>query len=336
MYYITGGWCLMKITDWAIVFVLLVSPILWINYLHTGDLREAHRLQHRYSSALRTAVQDAAYALNLNELQQFEAGYSSAKFMRSDKEEALSAFMQTLSINLGIEDDRLAQEALMTYIPAIAIIEYDGYSIYALDESENEQTGWPEISHRWRPKKPYVYSDQFGNSVAFTLDDTVTAYESMTGKWHRGRQSELQGMTAIPLLQDTKAFEQVRRAAIVRGIQDDLAGYINRHNEYALRLGVDYLFTLPILSQEDWSNTISDVGVIVFLQGIPVGDFYYNNYAFGGGRLVQSRKLLGGMDEATGIKYYFPEACLSRYRVEQIFTNAREAALAGYREADCR
>lgn len=324
----------MKITDWAIIFVLLASPILWVLQLHTGDLREVHRLQVRYTTALHTAVQDAASALNLNELQQYETGYGSVKYMRTDKDQALSAFIHTLSINLGIEDDYLGQRTLMAYIPAIVIIEYDGYSIYAVDESL-DSSGVPEISHRWRPKKPYVYSDQSGNSIAFTLDGALTAYESSTDQWHRGRQNELQSVTSIPLLQRADLFEQVRRSTIVHSIEDDLAGYINRHNEYASRLGVNYLFTLPLLSQEDWNNSLNDVGVVVFLQGIPVGDRYYNNYAFGGGRLVQNRPWLGGVHEMTGLKYHYRDTCALGYRNEEIFANRRDAAAKGYYEAAC-
>jgi len=326
----------MKITDWAMIFVLIASPLLWILHLHTGDLREAHRLQVRYTSALRTAVQDAAHALNLNEQQHYEAGYGSAKFMKTDKEEALSAFIKTLAINLAIEDDPQAQRAMMAYIPAIAVIEYDGYSIYALYDNAETGAGMPELTHRWRPKKPYAYTDQSGNSIAFTLDDKVTAFESRTGEWLRGGQGELKPLTAIPLLQEAETFEQVRRSTIVRTIEEDLAGYIQRHNEYAARIGVNYLFTLPVLSQEDWTNTLNDVGVVVFMQGIPVGGRYYNNYAFGGGRLVQSRLLIGGIDEESGLPYYFREGCSVRYRPEQAFTNPREAAAKGYFEAACR
>ncbi|WP_110932712.1 hypothetical protein [Paenibacillus bouchesdurhonensis] len=325
----------MKITDWAIIFVLLAAPVLWLLQLHTGDVREVHRLQVRYTTALHTAVQDAASALNLNELQYFEMGYSSVKYMRADKEQALSAFIRTMSVNLGIEDDDLSLGSMMTYIPAIVILEYDGYSIYAVDESAENLSKTPEISHRWRPKKPYVYMDQLGNSVSFTLDDALTAYESSTGQWYRGKLDELQRITSIPLLQDTNTFEQVRRFTIVRSIEDELAGYMNRHNEYAARLGMNYIFTLPILGQEDWNNTLNDVGVLAFLQGIPVGDRYYNNYAFGGGRIVQSAPLIGGVDDATGLKYQYRDRCAHRYRGEQIFARRRDAAAQGYFEAAC-
>ncbi|AZK47387.1 hypothetical protein [Paenibacillus lentus] len=324
----------MKIIDWAIIFVLLATPVLWILQLHTGDVREGHRLQVRYTTALHVAVQDAASALNLNELQQYETGYGSVKYMRTDKDQALSAFIQTLSINFGIVDDYLSQGTMMAYIPAIVIIEYDGYSAYAVDLSA-EGSNMSKFSHRWRPKKPYVYMDEYGNSIAFTLDDAITAYESSTGQWYRGKMDELQQETNIPLLQDARTFDQVRRFTIINSIQDDLAGYMNRHNEHAMRLGVNYTFTLPTLSQEDWLNTLNDVGVLVFLQGIPVGSSYYNNYAFGGGRVVQNRPLIGGVDDITGLKYQYREMCTQRYRGEQIFANRRDAAAKGYYEIVC-
>ncbi|GJM81751.1 hypothetical protein HMSSN139_42470 [Paenibacillus sp. HMSSN-139] len=67
----------MKITDWAVIFVLIVAPILWLSGLRAENLREVNRLETRYTAAMRTAVQDAAVALNRNELQQFESGYGS-------------------------------------------------------------------------------------------------------------------------------------------------------------------------------------------------------------------------------------------------------------------
>ncbi|WP_019638640.1 hypothetical protein [Paenibacillus fonticola] len=325
----------MKITDWSIVFMLIVTPVLWALNLHTQDLREAHSLQLRYTSALHTAVQDAAASLNLNELQQFESGYGSSKFMRTDKEAAVSALMTTLAVNFGIEDDPLAKGMLMTYIPAVVVIEYDGYSVYAVEDEADNKSLTQERTHRFRAKKPYVYMDQLGNSIAFTLDDEVTAYDIRNGQWIRGRQRELQNSASIPLLQNPELFDAVRRATIVRALEESLAEYMNRHNEYAARIGVDYVFTLPVIAQEQWNNSINDVGIIAFLQGIPVGDRYYNNFAFGGGRLMQKRSWIGGTDEATGIKYFFKDTCPLTYNRERIFTNRRDAAANGYYEAAC-
>lgn len=328
----------MKITDWAVIFVLIVSPLLWAGSLHAEDTREVSRLETRYTAALRTAAQDAGSVLNRNELQQYESGYGSGKWMRADKEQALAAMLRSLYLNFGVADDPVAQQALLVYIPAIVVIDYDGYFIYAVEDTATGD-GSPEAGHRWRPKKPFVYADAQGNSVSFTLDRYVTAFDAGLNQWVDGLQNELKTEVSIPLLQNDDQFEAVRRSAIVRSIEEELAEVINRHNEYAAKQGVRYTFTLPQIPQEEWNNTLDDVGVVVFLQGLPVGDHYYNNYALGGGRLVRSHPVLGAVDPATGLKYYYRDTCSAAaglgYRVEEVFADERTAAANGYFHADC-
>ncbi|WP_178019374.1 hypothetical protein [uncultured Paenibacillus sp.] len=326
----------MKITDWAVLFVLIVAPILWLSGLRTENLREVNRLETRYTAALRTAVQDATLALNRNELQQFESGYGSGKWMRSDKEQALAALLRSLYLNFGVADDPAGQQALLGYIPAVVVMDYDGYSLYAADAEPGSDT----IAYRWRDKKPYTYADASGNSIAFTLDHKVTAYDAATSRWVSGPQTEIKSEVSIPLLQNEEEFDAVRRATIVRRIEEDLARTIRLHNLFAKRQGVHYTFTLPVIPQEEWSNTLDDVGILLFLQGIPVGDRHYNNYAFGGGRLDRTPTILGAVDPLTGLKYAYRESCAAArglgYRVEEIFANERAAAENGYFPLDCR
>ncbi|MEF2967261.1 hypothetical protein V3851_15595 [Paenibacillus sp. M1] len=324
----------MKITDWAIIFVLIAGPLIWISGWNTEQAKEANRLQIEYTAALRTAAQDSGAALNLNELQAKETGYGSDKFMRADKAEALKALLNTLALNFGIADDPLALRTFMLYIPAVVVVDYDGYSIYALVETAGED-GTPLVEHRWRPKKPYVYMDGEGNSLSFTFDSRITAIDGITGSETTGLREELAAGLHIPLLQDEAVFDRVRRSVIVRSIEDDLAGTINRHNTLARRLGVNYTFTLPLIPQEEWNNTIDDTGVLVFLQGIPVGNRYYNNYALGGGRLVKGRPVYGGTDPSTGIKYTFGGNCVWTGEAEEVFASAKDAAAAGYFEKSC-
>ncbi|RCX23538.1 hypothetical protein DFP94_1011137 [Fontibacillus phaseoli] len=325
----------MKITDWAIIFVLIVGPLLWISSWDTEHLREANRLQIRYTASLRTAAQDAGVSLNRNELQAYESGYRSDKFMRADKEAALSVLMNTLGINFGIIDDPLALKALMLYIPAVVVIDYDGYFIYAMEESTGEDGDHVE-EHRWRPKKPFIYRDSDGNSLAFTLDQQITVIDPVTGERVSGLRNTLASSLSIPLLRNADTFEQVRRTTIVHSIEDELGEVINTHNRVARKLGVHYTFTLPVIPQEDWNNTIDDVGILVFLQGIPAGNKYYNNYALGGGRLVKNKPVFGGKNPDSGVKYASEKSCQLPYLQDEVFGNARDAAAAGYFEAVCR
>ncbi|MDQ0899946.1 hypothetical protein [Paenibacillus sp. V4I7] len=159
--------------------------------------------------------------------------------------------------------------------------------------------------------------------------------------WHYGRRADVAAEAgSIPLLQDAATFEEVRRSTIVNAIQGDLEYFINQYNESARRIGIAYTFTLPTISQEEWDNTLNDVGVIAFVQGLPMGSTIYNHYALGGSRLIKRDVVKGAVDIANGVKYYFRSTCSSTftsadYRVEETFSNEREAASAGYNPLQC-
>ncbi|MEK4983587.1 hypothetical protein [Bacillus sp. FSL K6-6540] len=322
------------ITNLAIIFVIIFSPFFFIMDIHTRDQIYTDQLKDQYTTALRTAAQDAGMVLNINESQEFESGYESDKFTRVDKDLALDTFFKTLYLNFTSNNDHIGQAALISYVPAIAVLDYDGFFIYANDEYKDTE-GMPVYKHSWRAKKPYAFADDAGNVINFTLDNYVIAYEVSTQRWIQGFQRDLIGQTTIPLLDDPVNFEAKRRSTIVKSVQDDVAYYINKHNEYATRIGVSYTFKLPTIPEEDWVNTLNDVGLIAFIQGIPIGDQYYNNYAFGGGRLIKKKEVLGGIDPQTGYRYYYRSDCNFPYQIEEVFESEKEAASKGYYPKEC-
>lgn len=324
----------MKITNWAMIFVMVFSGLFWAEDLHAAQQRAGYLIEQRYNAVIRTAAQDGATRLNENELQKYEAGYDSERYFRANKERALSALLNTLYVNFGVVDDPLAQQALLQYIPAVLVIDYDGYYIYSSQETLSKN-GEPQIQHLWSEKKPYTLIDEQGKAIRFTLDDQVEVLDSQRRQWSRGRRAELAASQDITILKQVARFDDIRRTTIVRCIEDDLAGVINKHNTYARQTGIKYTFTLPTIPDEDWDNTLADVGILVFLQGIPVGEQYYNNYSFGGGRLIKRKVIYGGVDLSSGIKYYYRESCKGSYKLEEVFTNEREAAVRGYFEAPC-
>lgn len=324
----------MKITDLAVLFTAVFFPFFLLLSMHTGNVVDTAFVEMKYSAGLRTAIQDGGEMLNVNEAQSQEAGYESFKRFRADKERALETFSRTLYLNFGIEEDLQAQAALWWYIPALAVVDYDGYYIYAM-QSFTGPDGVESFRHTWSPKIPYAYYDGEGNSIHFTLDNVAEAYNGSSRLWYSGLQSELVGNTGIALLDKQVTFEEIRRISIVHAIQDDLAFYIERHNNLSLRNSISYTFSLPVIAQEEWVNTINDIGLMAFVQGIPIGDRYYNNYAFGGGRLVKTPVYFGSVDSSTGLKYYYRNTCSFPYDVQEAFSNRKEAAAAGYREKNC-
>lgn len=322
----------MKIINWAIVAVLIFLPFAVINRLDTDAQRKTMVTELRYNAALDTAVDDAAQTLLINADQQHEASYDSKKRVRVNKEEAIQTFYQVLYMNFGVADDPIGQGVLNRFIPAVLVIGYDGFWVYAEDEFRNAK-GETEIRPVWGAKKPYAYVDSQGNSLAFSLDDYVTVYEAGTQRWLEGFRSEIQAESTVALLKNRDLFEQVRRRTIVDEIQNELAYRINRYNQFVSRSGESYTFTLPAISQEEWNNTINDVGVLAFLQGIPIGTKRYNNYALGGSRVMKKETIIGAKKD--GMKVYFRSSCGYPYPAEETFSSEKEAAQNGYIPLPC-
>lgn len=324
----------MRITDYSVLFVIIMFPFFWVYSLHGTDDLMVMRLEQKYNQSIQTAVQDASQMMHQNEDPSLEASYDSVKLLKVDKDLLLDRFMQTISINFGLENDLPAQQAFLTYLPALVVIDYDGFYLYR-STAYTDISGNEAEKHLWTEKKLYVYEDDDGNLFRFTLDDYVHVYAQGTNQWIEGYRNELQWLTSVPLLQDAEGFENVRRQVIVSTIQDHLASAITYHNDHVLRNGNVYQFTFPTIPQEEWYNTIDDVGIMAFIQGIPVGDQYYNNYAFGSGRLVKKDVIIGAIEELTGSKYYYKSGCEFPYRPVERFNNAREAAASGYYERTC-
>jgi hypothetical protein len=317
----------------AIFSVLILLPYFIINNINLEHNRKNLITEIRYNRAIDTATQDAAKALLTNSSPKDETKYDSLKKVKINKEEAEQTFFNSLYLNFGVFNDKAGQGVIKNYIPALIIVGYDGYYVYSWDEYTND-SGEKEIKHLWSPKKPYSYADQHGNTYGFTLDEYVVVNRNNDQKWFEGYRSEIALDASVPLLNNSNTFDQVRRTSIVNSIQQDLEFYINQYNNYSKRLGVAYTFTLPFISQEDWNNTINDVGVLAFVQGIPMGGEYYNNYALGGSRVVKTPNYHGII--ANGRKYYYSRnACISSFTTEEVFTSERDAALSGYIPLDC-
>ncbi|UHA73110.1 hypothetical protein [Paenibacillus sp. 481] len=322
----------MKTIKLAIFFVLILSPFFWHNRLYSQEQMFNLHTEQKYNQMLNTAVDDAALILQQSAVwKEAEEGYESDKRLQLNKELALQTFFRSLHLNLQIVTDPISQLQLKNYIPVVLLLGYDGYELYA-EEQFVDTKQQVQFTHVWMPKRPYSYVDPHGNVFSFTLDDFVTVYTT-TGQWIRGYQRELQLSTHIPLLQDEKSFDAVRRTMIVNRVQEDVAYRINLHNEWSKRNGVAYTFTLPTISTEEWHNSIDDVGIIAFVQGLPMGTARYNNYALGGARLIRNEYVYGTTIQ--GIKVAYPQAC-KPIVIEETFTGAREAAKQGYYPKRCK
>ncbi|TVX93106.1 hypothetical protein [Paenibacillus agilis] len=322
----------MRLIKWAIFFACIILPFSWTHRQQVKEYRHKLIVEEQYNRWMNTAVDDAAQVLK--ETAAWKAtddSYESNKQLILNKQHAVTTLLHSIYVNLNIEDDVVAQQALFFYIPAITIVGYDGAYFY-VNERFSTMQGSERIEHVWKPVHPYSYVDQHGNVYTFTLDDYVTVYDSSARKWISGYQHELKLRSSLSLLQDDVRFDDVRRMTIIQTIQQKLEHYINRHNEWARRNGVSYLFTMPTIPTEQWNNTINDISIMSFIQGMSVGAFTYNHYALGGSRILQRDTWYASIQN--NVKVAYPERCAPSKYIET-FSSDRDAASKGYYVKRC-
>lgn len=74
-------------------------------------------------------------------------------------------------------------------------------------------------------------------------------------------------------------FNEHRREVIKLSIEDNLAQAIASYNQNSEALGTTYNFKMPILSETEWDQVLTNVCMISFLQGLQAGTKIYNNYS---------------------------------------------------------
>lgn len=146
----------MKLTDFALIFVAIFLPIVIIAYVNTAFVVKAEKQEMYYKNMINSAVTDAVSAMKHieNEDIDIDYGYSgtSDKKVSVNADVAISTFYNSLSNNFNIAKNKISLDRLKMYIPAIAILDYDGIYIHSAEETEND-----EIIFVTKPKTYYTY-----------------------------------------------------------------------------------------------------------------------------------------------------------------------------------
>ncbi|SEF53892.1 hypothetical protein [Paenibacillus sp. UNC499MF] len=322
----------MKTAKLVIFFVLIYVPFAWTNKFDTHAQFQMLFLETKYDAAVNAAVQDGAAALTVNEKQKDEARYESMKKVRVNRKAAVDSFYKTLYSNFGVSEDAVGRQVLDSYLSALLIVGYDGCYSYTFETYTGED-GLARSRRLEGPKRPYTYRDATGEIIAFTLDEYVTVKSASGTGWTEGFRNEIGSQTQAAVLKPGGRFDEVRRGAIIDTIRSELENAIREHNVQSRGLGAAYTFTLPLLSGEEWSNTIDDVGMLAFVQGIPVGYRTYNNYALGGAKIVKRPVYYGYRQD--NIPYFTGSGCPRSAEILETFASPKTAAAAGYYPKEC-
>lgn len=217
----------MKITDFALIFVGITLPIIITVYVNVSFTIKAEEQEMYYKKIINSALNDASDQMKEveNEDNKIDYGYSgeSDNKISVNANIAVDTFMNSLYNNFNIKGNKTAEQYLQYFIPAIAIIDYNGVQVSSIEEfTENGQN---VIKHVLKPKKYYSYTyylytdvnnagklsytDDYEvaksnlrstHVIEFTMDDYIT---------HRGYINKRSGkVTEIPVssfyISDTK------------------------------------------------------------------------------------------------------------------------------------
>ena len=104
----------------------------------------------------------------------------------------------------------------------------------------------------------------------------------------------------------TSVLAQHKKDIIINTIEKNLS----QATEQAKNMNPNYEYRLPQLSYDEWEQALSNISIIAFMQGMPIGLKYYNNYAIATSTL---NKEFVDPDElyfaGTGDQYYHQRQC---------------------------
>lgn len=167
----------MKLQHLMIIFVIIVLPLTLILSAYTSTQIDTLSLQNQYDIKLMDATYDGIKAFEINT--SYNDFYDTTDALKEDVEAAISAFMQSLAVNLGIGGYN--QDQIKSYIPAILFTLYDGYYIYAPTRTNS---GYEYIL---QPYSYYTIRYKQNNSndvvINYTLDNYIVVYGWIEGKY---------------------------------------------------------------------------------------------------------------------------------------------------------
>lgn len=302
----------MKLTDLSLIFIAVLLPIIIVVYVNVSFTIKAQEQEIYYKNVIDAAAKDASSQMKEveNEDTSIDYGYSGNQNSKVsvNAQIAVDTFLDNLYNNFGIKGNESAERYLQLFVPAIAIIDYDGVIISSVDDYK--KNGVSTIEHTLKPKQYYTYTytivkDANGkykmvdgytennayswHHIEFTMDDYITHRGSSKTETYKTKSFYISDynennngdLAPSSILDDVvKRLQEIRKDVIVNTIVKEVTYAVNKNNTYARNAGITYNFSFPTTTTEDMYAAIDNVGFLAFVQGINVGNKYLNAKAY--------------------------------------------------------
>lgn len=306
----------MKITDFALIFIGITLPIIIIVYVNVSYTIKAQEQEMYYKKIINAAVQDATSQMKEVESDEAEIDYGySGEFNNKvsiNPNIAQDVFFSSLYNNFGINGNEGAQQYLQTFVPSLAIIDYNGVYISSQEAFLNP-SGEQEIKHVVKPKRYYTYTYSIKNNkieegivdsaneyhtVEFTMDDYIThrsSADTVTSFYmtdNNNNEVLLDGSygSYVTVAKVITHLQEKRKQVIIDVISEEISYATSVANAYAKNLGISYEFVFPTITEDEMENAIENIGMFAFVQGLNSGNKYLNAKAYAITKLEESTK----------------------------------------------
>jgi len=332
----------MKITDFALIFIGVVLPIIIVVYINVSFTIKAVEEEMYYQKLIDSSLQDATKRMKEVESDDKENDYGYSGELNNkvsvNAQVAANTFFDSLFNNFSIKGNADSEMLLKYFVPAIAVIDYNGVYISSLEEFQKD--GATVTDHVVKPKRYFSYTygiDASSNIItdlnAIQLNANVNGFSVHTIEFsmddyivHRGKKkiggSDLtygsKGFYISDSLNNSDLYDgnlgiknavenllkEKRKETIITIITSELNFAVNKHNHYAQIAGIQYAFSFPYTTKDEMYRYVEDIGMLAFVQGISVGNKYLNYKSYGGSSLELSTKYyISTPDEGNGSKY---------------------------------
>jgi len=199
----------MKIQYLAVIFLIIIMPIVMVLSQYIDYHIDAVNLKHTYNTKLLEATYDSIKAYQLNTVNNAISDISAAKI--EDLEAAVKTFFNSLSTNFNYSGYNSG--IMNDYVPAVVFSMYDGYYIYSpyrnvltgVSTDVDEDYANNEILNGI---KSYVYyscrykkdtgSNKFDVVITYTLDNYITIQGEVNGNYINEYGYLVDGIEEIP------------------------------------------------------------------------------------------------------------------------------------------
>ena len=167
----------MKLHNLAIIFIIIILPMLIILSSYISAAGKTLGLQTEYDEKLNKSTYDAIKVFQMNTLSSSTSDLADSKIR--DIKASVNIFYNSLKNNFSMNG--YEQEDLQLHVPAIVYGMYDGYYIYSPYHNTCEEDGtYNENGEIIFDLKPYVYyscryvKDITDVVITYSLDNYVT------------------------------------------------------------------------------------------------------------------------------------------------------------------